>query len=245
MDVADLRARAWAGVAAQQRLFGEHVPGARVVRGETWTGSLVPSAADSALLNVAVPDDPAVVPSPAELAGVFEPHRVRWGVWSDGGKVVEEEMAGSGMSVVSACRLMARELRDVPVHEAALADPTDDLRWVGALNDRAYGLTDRRLETHFGGLDADAVRAYRVGRRATAAALDHGDDASLFFVATAPAHRRRGFATAAVKAALAAAARRGCVTASLLATGEGAGLYRRLGFLDLGAARLWATARQR
>ena len=237
MDPGELRRRAWAGVAAQQRLFGEHVPGASVVEGGAWTGSLVPTAADSALLNVAVPDDPRTLPPPEELSALFEPHGVRWGLWADGAIDLGEQ----GLVVVSACRLMGRELRHVPAHETQLADPTDDLGWVGALNDRAYGLTDGRLERHFGFIAPDAVHAYRVGRRATAATLDHDGDASLFFVATAPAHRRRGYATAAVKAALAAAAQRGCTTASLLATAAGVALYDRLGFADLGEARLWAT----
>ena len=237
MELGELRRRAWEGVAAQQRLFGEHVPGARVVHGPSWTGSLVPTAPESALLNVGVPDDPARPPSPAEVAAVFEPHGVRWGLWGDG----SFDLTGDGFVVVSACRLMGRELRHVPAHDASLADPTGDLRWVGALNDRAYGLTDGRLEKHFGFVAPDAVHAHRVGKRAAAAALDHGDDASLFFVATVPGHRRRGYATAAVKAAIAAAARRGRTTASLLATPDGVGLYERLGFTDLGAAQLWAS----
>jgi ribosomal protein S18 acetylase RimI-like enzyme len=237
MEDGELRTRAWSGVAAQQRLFGEHVPGARVVRGDGWTGSLVPSAAESALLNVAVPARPRELPAPQELAAIFEPHGVRWGLWADGAI----DLSHVGLAVVSACRLMARRLDHLPVHEAQLADRTDDLGWVGALNDRAYGLTDRRLERHFGFIAPSAVHAYRVGKRATAAALDHHGDASLFFVATSPAHRRRGYATAAVKAAMADAARRGCTTASLLATREGVGLYERLGFADLGEARLWAT----
>ena len=237
MEEGELRTRAWSGVAAQQRLFGEHVPGAEVVAGEGWTGSLVPSAAESALLNVAVPERPRELPAPQELAAVFEPHGVRWGLWADGAI----DLTAQGLAVVSACRLMARELKHLPAHEAQLADRTDDLAWVGALNDRAYGLTDRRLECHFGFIAPSAVHAYRVGKRATAAALDHDGDASLFFVATSPSHRRRGYATAAVKAAMADAARRGCTTASLLATREGAGLYERLGFADLGEARLWAT----
>ena len=237
MEEGELRERAWAGVAAQQRLFGEHVPGAEVVHGAGWTGSLVPSAADSALLNVAVPEEPATLPAPQELAAVFEPHRVRWGLWADGAI----DLSAQELAVVSTCRLMARELTHVPAHEVHLADRTDDMGWVGALNDRAYGLTDHRLERHFGFIAPSAVHAYRVGKRATAAALDHDGDASLFFVATSPSHRRRGYATAAVKAALARAAERGCTTASLLATPEGAGLYERLGFADLGEARLWAT----
>ena len=237
MDEGELRRRAWNGVAAQQRLFGEHVPGARVVEGPAWTGSLVPSAPESALLNVAVPHDPATLPPPQDLAAVFEPHDVRWGLWAPG----EADLSSQGLLVVSVCRLMARELGDRPAHDAALAEPTEDMRWIGALNDRAYGLTDKRLERHFGLIAPAAVHAHRVGSRATVAALDTDGDASLFFVATAPGHRRRGYATAAVKAAMAAAAQRGCTTASLLATADGAGLYGRLGFADLGAARLWAT----
>lgn len=241
MDERRLRERAWAGVARQQRLFGEHVPGAGVVAGETWTGSLVPSASESALLNVAVPLDPRVLPPLEELQMVFDPHGVRWGMWVDETLAATGHLLLAGLQSVSSCRLMARELTHLPPPPRERVEPTEDLRFVGALNDRAYALTDGRLERHFGVISPRAVHAHRIADRATAAAVDNRGDASLFFVATAPKHQGRGLATAAVKAALIAARERGCTTASLLATPEGVGLYRRLGFVDLGPARLYAT----
>jgi ribosomal protein S18 acetylase RimI-like enzyme len=243
MEEAELRARAWAGVARQQRLFGEHVPGASTVKGEGWTGSLVPTASESALLNVAVPDDPAVVPPLHELREVFGRNDVRWGVWADGTVASDSHLMLAGMQAVNACRLMARELRHLSATAPAGVEPTRDLRWVGALNDRAYGLTDGRLETHFGVIESDAVHAHRLSDLAVAAAVDNAGDASLFFVATAPHARNQGHGTTVVMAALAAARERGCTTASLLATADGSGLYARLGFVDLGPAQLWATRR--
>jgi ribosomal protein S18 acetylase RimI-like enzyme len=240
MDEAELRARAWRGVARQQQLFAEHVPGARSVAGDGWTGSLVPTASDSALLNVAVPDHPATVPGLLDLQEVFGDSAVRWGLWTDGSVASDGHLMLAGMQTVTVCRLMARELTYLSAQPSA-AEPTDDLRFVGALNDRAYGLTDGRLETHFGVIAPGAVHAHRIGEKAVAAAVDNADDASLFFVATAPEARGKGLGTEVVIAALVAARDRGCVTATLLATGEGSGLYDRLGFADLGPATLWAT----
>ena len=75
---------------------------------------------------------------------------------------------------------MARELTHLPPAPEQPAEPTDDLRFVGALNDRAYGISDGRLERHFGVISAAAVHAHRIGDRATAAAVYHRGDASLF-----------------------------------------------------------------
>ncbi|RRR75349.1 MAG: N-acetyltransferase [Candidatus Viridilinea halotolerans] len=58
--------------------------------------------------------------------------------------------------------------------------------------------------------------------------------ASLYDVATIPAARRRGIGSAMVRAALEAARTAAYQTAILLATAEGAGMYRRVGFQDYG-----------
>lgn len=242
LGVVGLRSTAWAGVAAQQRLFGEHLRGGRLVAGSGWTGSLVPSAPETALLNVAVPDRPEIVPDLEELRSAFAPHDVRWGVWVDPGHARPAPFVRLGMERVNACTVMAIELVDRPGPvESPGVSPTDDLRFVAALNDRAYGLSDRRLERHFGALPPHCVHAHRIGGRAVAAAVDHGDDASLFFVATAPGHRRRGLGSAIVAGALTAAAERRRRTATLLATPDGVRIYERLGFRVLGGAVLWAT----
>ena len=248
MAAAELRSTAWAGVAAQQRLFGEHLAGASVVAGVGWTGSLVPSAPEPALLNVAVPDQPEIVPDLDELRATFAPHDVRWGVWVDPESAGTARFASLGMETVNACVVMAIELGDRPgtpgTPDAKGVRQTEDLRFVAALNDRAYGLMDRRLERHFGVLPSSAVHAHRIGDDAVVAAVDHRDDASLFFVATAPGRRRRGFGTAIVAGALAAAAQRRRRTATLLATPDGVRIYERLGFRVLGHAALWATRRR-
>jgi len=65
--------------------------------------------------------------------------------------------------------------------------------------------------------------------------------AGLYDVATLPARRRRGLGAAVTRAMVAEAARRGCRTAILHASGQGAGVYRSVGFTDVCAIgqHLW------
>ncbi|MCC5949243.1 MAG: GNAT family N-acetyltransferase [Nitriliruptoraceae bacterium] len=61
----------------------------------------------------------------------------------------------------------------------------------------------------------------------------HAGVAGIYSVATRPAHRGRGFATAVTAAALAAAAAQGYDTAVLEPSPAGAPMYRRMGFAPL------------
>lgn len=240
MDDSVLRARAWATVAAQQRLFGRHVPGGRLIEGEGWVASIVPSAADSPLLNTIVPlARGAALEAITRLDGAFG--GARWGVWA--GRRDETALRRAGLH----CELAPWRLMAAPIEELDSSpgegEPTDDLRLVGAVNDVAYGLEDRRLERHFAPLPNDRVRGYRLDREkravAVAAVVDNDEDAGFLFVATVPGVRRRGLGTALMRLAIADARERGVRTASLLATAMGRDMYARLGFRDLGPARLW------
>lgn len=240
MRDAALRERAWATVAEEQRLFATHVPGGRFLEGDGWVASVIPSAEDSPLLNTIVPLAPgAAGRAVAELDGAFGD--ARWGVWA--GRRDEPALRRAGLRCeLAAWRLMAApldELDDSPGE----GEPTDDLSLVGAVNDAAYALQDGRLERHFGPLPPDRVRGYRLDRDsvpvAVLAMVRQAADAGFLFVATVPDARRRGLAALLMRRAVADARRNGAQTASLLATQMGRSLYRRLGFRDLGPARLW------
>lgn len=66
------------------------------------------------------------------------------------------------------------------------------------------------------------------------------DDCGIFWVATDPVFQGRGFAKAAMTAALKGAVEDGFHTTSLQASKAGAPLYRHLGYEDLGrSVNLW------
>jgi ribosomal protein S18 acetylase RimI-like enzyme len=118
-----------------------------------------------------------------------------------------------------------------------------DLAAVGALNDRAYGSTARSIERALGRLPPAAVHAY--GRRSPDGALlaaalvhDRDDDSGVQYVATDPAARRAGHASAVLRRALADAAGRGGRTSTLVASDAGRGLYERLGYRVAGTVEV-------
>jgi ribosomal protein S18 acetylase RimI-like enzyme len=122
------------------------------------------------------------------------------------------------------------QLADFARVEAANWDPPDP--WVVAFYERVRDLA----------LAADALVRYFVGyadgRPAAAAEVClAGGLAGVYGVATVAAYRRRGYGTALTLAALHAAARLGYRTAVLQASGEGQGLYARLGFVPCGRFR--------
>ena len=61
----------------------------------------------------------------------------------------------------------------------------------------------------------------------------------MFMVATAPEHRRRGAAGAAMQRALLHARARGCATSTLQSSEMGRPVYEQLGYRALGEYRLW------
>jgi GNAT superfamily N-acetyltransferase len=66
---------------------------------------------------------------------------------------------------------------------------------------------------------------------ATAACIVSDDIVGIYNVATVPAHRGRGLGAAVTWAAIAAGARSGATVSVLQASGEGAPVYERMGFL--------------
>ena len=84
------------------------------------------------------------------------------------------------------------------------------------------------------------ARAYATADGAAGALLiEVGSDVNVSFVATRPERRQAGLATAVLRHALGEAARTGARTASLQATAMATGLYRRLGFDQVGQWQEW------
>ncbi|MCE9668760.1 GNAT family N-acetyltransferase [Myxococcus stipitatus] len=70
-------------------------------------------------------------------------------------------------------------------------------------------------------------------------ALDVGDTAGVYMVVTAPEARGRGLASEVMKGLLSGARERGMAASVLQATEEGRGVYRRLGYRELGDLENW------
>lgn len=246
MEDAELRARAWATVAEEQRLFGTCVPGARLLEGDGWVASIVPSGTDSPLLNAIVGLRDGVLGDALRQAEpALAAEGGRWGAWCDDGFGADRvALAAAGLrSELPPWTVMAAPMDELDLDGEIAGAPTRDMYLIGAVNDLAYGLDDGRLAEHFAPMPPDRVHGHRLdvdGRTVSVAAVtDHDGDAGVMFVATVPAARDQGLAAALLRGALRDARARGARTSSLLATAMGIPLYARLGYRDLGRAHLW------
>lgn len=250
MDDATLRRRLWVGFARLQALLGGSARHGVVLESDALVASIVPHAPDSPALNAAVAlNAHDALSALEELAGRYSKAGVRrWGVWLDGDeRDARRALQAAGLSLATASPGMAVALDELDLENNGATARASDLRTVGRVNDQAYGNVDARLERTLSVLPPQKLRAYRVdldGKAAAVAlALHHGQDCGVSFVATIPAARRRGLATAVMNAAMADAQERGCTTVSLQATEVGERLYAQLGFHRLGPMELWERRR--
>ena len=225
------------------RWLGAASPGARVLEAEGVTASVVPTVPARSIVNGVVYETAPELE--AALAGLAEGYEeagvVAWTVWTpDFDDSAATLLEGAGHRFDGDPVAMVLELGELDAPEAA------DLDWdeaatpeeLGALNDRAYGLSGPDAMAvafgpageHFG------MRRYRArvdGELACVlATMDHGDDTGVYFVATHPERRGLRLASRLLGVALRAARERGQRTSSLQASAMGAGVYRRLGYRD-------------
>jgi GNAT superfamily N-acetyltransferase len=245
----ELRRRAIDGVRAEVEAFGSGAAGSRVVRHEGLVAAIAPSSPDRSLFNaVFYDDDAALAGAIDELASEYERSGVRaWAVWvPDEDRATAALLEARGHVLDSAPRAMALWLDDLAPAPNAPADTTEidaDAPTAARLNDRAYGYDGAAFGTALPGQSDPPLRWAFVARDgepvACLATIDLGDDCCVTGVATLPEHRRRGIAGWLLQRVLARARERGMRSASLQAAKAGAGVYRSLGFRDLGFLELW------
>jgi GNAT superfamily N-acetyltransferase len=237
MDDATLRARAQAALVAHTRLLATH--GGSLVEQDGWIACVLPHAPRSSILNCVV-GEPDVERAHAVYAraGVE-----KWGVWTDSKDVAAaKRLEAAGLSLDSVPVVMGVELEAMELDHAPATQPVD-MRALGAINDRAYGYEDGRLEQTLAALPATAVDPHAVYEDGEPVAvtfvLDVDDDASVGWVATLPKARRKGLASGVIRAALRNARQRGRTSTTLWASAMGAPVYERLGYRTLGHVHLW------
>ncbi len=251
MDDGQLYGRARALLLREAAFVAQSSPSSRALELPGIHGSIVPSAPDRSILNCVIYDRlESLVRSHDAVAAAYLEAGVRaWAVWTDAGdRDAAAELAARGYKLDAEPIAMAAEIG------ALTLPPLDGLAWsmtralalVGRINDAAYGLPPPAFEASMTRWPASASRWFACsaeldGRPACVLMFDLSEDGDcgVTHVATLPEARGRGLATRLLAAALREAARRGAVTTSLQASPLGSGVYRRLGYRDLGTMGMW------
>ena len=158
----------------------------------------------------------------------------RYAAWAhESDTALRAELSGSGYKLEETTRAMGMSLEDM--ESQPIEVDIERFNWPRYL---AYLSSEGLPEGLLGGVDPDTyhVLGVRIGGQdvATAIAFDHDGDCGIFNMGTLEPFRRRGLATALLTRHLLDAAERGCSTASLQSTPMAEGVYRRVGFRDLG-----------
>jgi ribosomal protein S18 acetylase RimI-like enzyme len=223
--------------------------GARVMEFDAGGVSIVNEAVpERSVFNSVVYLDPAALATEYErLATAYAEAGCAWTVWVPERDIETAALLeAAGHSLDAQPRAMGMGLKEIDepglsqIDWSAEADPGE----MGALNDAAYGYPAGTWIKGMG-RDPEGLRTYlaRVDGEpaATVSSRDHEGDCAIWNVATAPAARGRGLATALMRKAVVDAAERGCRTTTLQATELGAPVYRRCGYEDFGAIGMWES----
>jgi len=230
------------------RILGERSPGGATVERAGVLAAIVPSCPHRSIVNAVVYESAQHLrDAHAELVAAYREAGVRaWTVWvPEADREAASSLAVAGHVCDARPRAMTLELERAPLSGAGAIDwgRTGDAGTLAALNEGAYGLPAGEFGEAMGALGGSAALLYlaRVDGRPAAclAALDCGTDCGIYMVATAPAARGKGLASALVSQALLEARERGRQTSSLQATTAGYGVYRRLGYADVCALEMW------
>jgi GNAT superfamily N-acetyltransferase len=237
MDDATLRTRAYAALDVHTRLLATHA--GSLHEDDGWIACVLPDVPSSSILNCVVGE-----PDVEQAQAVYDAAGVpKWGVWLDSKDVAAaKRLEDAGLVLDSMPVVMGAELDAMDLQDAPETQPLD-LRTLGAINDRAYGYEDGRLERTLAALPPDAVDPHSIHVDGEPVAVtftfDVGDDASVGWVATLPQARRKGLASGVIRAALRKAKERGRTSTTLWASAMGAPVYERLGYRTLGHLHLW------
>lgn len=257
MDDDALRAR---HAVSQRALYATVTPapaGGRVLtagRGAV-QAAVAPAVPDFSLFNAVVyADGAALLAARDALAAAYDDAGIRaWTVWvRPGDDDVAAGLRAAGHAPDGAPLLMGADLDaldlDGPTGVGLDLDPAPSFVVLAELNDAAYGAPAGTFAPAVAALDGTGPRVWvaRVGGAAVAtlSVAVQAADAYVWLVATRPAARGRGLAGALLRTALRAARdEHGATTTTLEATAAGEGVYRRLGYRDLGRLGMWELRR--
>ena len=230
------------------RLLGERSPGGSVLERDGLLAAIVPSCPGQSIVNGVVYEDAAALRAwRDELAAAYSRAGVRrWRVWvPEGDSAVGGWLRTRGHELAASPRAMTLALvdREFDLSDEFDDERTDDVAALASINEQAYGLPAGEFTRALTALAGDSVELYLARERgepvACVAAIDADADCGIYAVATRPASRGRGLASALMRRALMDARRRGCTSSSLQSSTSGFSVYQRLGYRDLGAIDTW------
>jgi ribosomal protein S18 acetylase RimI-like enzyme len=248
--VTDLLTASYRGLDPFIRMFGR-APGAQVLEHDGAVSSVVPSIPQASLFNATMydRDRPETLDFALTAAEpVYEESDVQaWGAWIVEGDSEAQRIASRhGLKLDSIPRAMGAELSaiDLSADDSAVTERWD-MPTAARLNELGYKVPPGLFAGVGEVTQPEGARCFIAetdGRAASAVvSFANGEaDCGIYWVATDPAAQGRGFAKAAMTAALKAAVADGFKTTTLQATKLGAPLYLRLGYEDLGRTiNLW------
>lgn len=209
--------------------------------------TVTPAVPDRSLPNsVLYRSEERLIAALPELAAAYERAGVRaWTVWTPGfherarGALAE---AGHVLDANPEAMILDLDLAEPPRPGDPEPDPEPSAHDLGAINDRAYGLTDTFVKMMGdGALDPRHAYIARVdgAPAASVATTHHGGDCAIWWVAVTPEARGRGLSSALMRRALADGRAAGCEVSTLQATKMGRPVYERLGYRGLGPIEMW------
>ena len=221
--------------------------GMRVVERDGFVTTITPKVPDRSIVNDVVYWDPDALAAAYDQIeqGYTAAGIEAWTVWvPDGDERTAALLAARGHVLDSDPEAMLLDLDDVerPPAPAGFTREIDPIE-LARLNDDAYGMRSAFARA-FEHLEAGAgLYVYGVEENGDLASglvtFDHGDDCSVWLVATREQSRGRGLAGALMAHAMADARERGRSTSTLQATDLGRPVYERLGYRSLGEIQLW------
>ncbi len=230
------------------RLLGEHSPGGGLVERKGLLAAIVPSCPNQSVVNAVVYEDALALKECRDgLEAAYVRAGVRsWRVWvPEGDRAVGEWLEQSGHRLSGGPRAMTLDLvaAEFDVSDELDWERTNDVATLASLNEQAYGVPTGEFAQALTALAGDSVWLYFAREHGDAAAcvaaIDAEGDCGIYSVATRPASRGRGLASALMRQVLSDARRRGCKTSSLQSSKSGLPVYKRLGYRDVCAIEAW------
>ncbi len=243
VDDAEAWRRQVGGLARFYLLLAAGSPAIEVTEHGDLIAARTPGVPERSVLNAVVYSSTAALGGAyEEVAAGYDAIDAAWTVWvPDIDDVARGLLADNGHVLDADPEAMICDLAGIE----RPAEPEGFVRGasldaVGALNDAAYDTGDE-FQTAFAGHTGDGLLTYTAGPGPDAGLVfcDVDDDATVWLVATTPAARGKGYATALMLHGLADARERGRTTSTLQATDAGLPLYERIGYRSIGEIQMW------